>query len=278
LEREIAQLPSGIREKIIPIKIPKSIVEAQNPWEVENATRFYLITETLKLSNSEKFIFADLDEIPSVEQLGLARNIQMPEGYLNIQMRMSYRKANWMISDKLEPWVYPKLISRDFIEKSASLEEIRTLSGKNLGGEPGIHLSYLGMDPIQIRRKYASFSHTELDLPKFSDPKLLEICDRYQISHLGDFKSKCFGLLDYIQMDSFDPILQSIQISRPEWLATAKTRKNYFQRVYRSFITTIILSQKSIDNVNVRPPILMQCQFLVYLFRARISRMIKMSR
>jgi hypothetical protein len=57
-----------------------------------------------------------------------------------------------------------------------------------------------------MKKKYSDFSHSELDIPISSDPALLEMADKFGVSHTGSFGLQDWGLLSSIELEELSEL------------------------------------------------------------------------
>jgi len=238
LKNYIETFPRKLQEKIEVVEVQFLDVELDSPWAIEAASRNYLIQHVVDMQKNCNLIFSDLDEIPSLEQLSHARDPVQPSQVQNIPMNVSYRKANWMFQDTKKLWKYPKLIALTEFKNIGTLNNVREFDAMDLAGEPGIHLSYIGMSQHSIKEKYQAFSHTELNSPKYYDENLIAKCDQYRISHLGDARKSGMGLLSEAPTKSFGSIQKHILVFKPDWIANEVKKPSLLRRIYVTIVVT----------------------------------------
>jgi hypothetical protein len=158
-------------------------------WDVEEHQRNFFLAEIRRLCQPDDIVFfCDVDEFPSFSQIEAAKSgVSSPRSLL---MPCYYRKANWLVKGGNEKWSKAKVF-----QVKDSQDAIRYKSFELASGNPGVHLSYLGMNPEQIRLKYSNFSHAELDDPLISQSALLKFCDSFGLNHTGWSGEEGFGLL-----------------------------------------------------------------------------------
>jgi hypothetical protein len=240
LLREILRdLPPENLKKIEIIEITKDQFGSLSAWEIERQCRVILFNYAKNANRDCRLIFADLDEIPSEEQLLMASTSDIPDGYLNIPMKLAYRRANWLVNHGNTIWRYPKIVEVEKITHRNVVNSLRELTAKDLSGEFGMHLSYMGMDRNKIKTKYESFSHTELNQSKFYDQSLIEVCDKYLISHLGDAAKAGYGLLLEVNEKHFSNVQRKILKLRPDWIEQNSKNVPKLFRMYKSILISM---------------------------------------
>ncbi len=205
----VAKLPARQREKVSVISIPLS--DFADAWDREIFSREYIANYAKNRFPGHKFILSDLDEIPSRDQVS---RITSQHGVFHFTTPTSYRRINWKLTDSHSRW--SRGVCGDL--RSLNLPNGGRFSKlPNIGGEPGVHLSYLGLSVEQLVTKLSSFAHTEINSENFAAFDFLSFCDFYRIDHLGRVRSQGFGLL---KMES--PSAQDLKIS------LAKNLPQYF--------------------------------------------------
>ena len=126
---------------------------------------------------------------------------------------------------------------------------LRELEVGDTPGEPGIHLSYMAMNRNEIKTKYESFSHTELNKPKFFQQSLIDICDKYAISHLGDAEKPGFGLLFEVQPKDFSNVQKKILKLNPHWIEQKPKNVSKLSRFYRSILISMYFVDSNSKNL-----------------------------
>ena len=249
LKNYVRKLPSEIRNKVHVIEIPTSELNLSDPWSIEASSRNYLLSYVFEAAERSKMIFSDLDEIPSIDQLIRTRFKNPNHKILNIPMKVSYRKANWELNNTKELWRYPKLVFLEKFKTPKELLNVREMIVDDLEGEPGLHLSYVGMNAGGIKEKFNAFSHTEFNRPKFYDSDLIALCDKYRISHLGDAHKSGMGLLREVLPQSFGSVQASISISNPNWISSGKNVPSKLMRIYKSLLITYYLESNELKQL-----------------------------
>lgn len=174
-----------------------------NRWIIERGSREWLVSQVIERHPDAVVILSDLDEIPSLEQMrGLAENNRM--GPRTIPMQMSYRRANWVVS-QFPTWRKAKVFSAKKYQTGLRLKAFPPIFGT-----PGVHFSYLGMDARDIAKKYSEFAHAEYDNPELSSDFLVNLSDTYAISHLGHFFKYGAGLLSVLNERQLGPVQRAM--------------------------------------------------------------------
>jgi hypothetical protein len=165
-----------------------------NPWEIEYASREFLVKHLAVNYPGARVLFADLDEIPSLEQMRFISELDLIGNLetFSIPMQVYYRYANWQLLGFGENWNLAKTFNSSF---APAISEIRSSSNfSNLPGK-GSHLSYLAMTTQQITNKFEAFSHSELTGFRNIEDFFTGLSDFYFVDHIGHFDVEGRGLI-----------------------------------------------------------------------------------
>ena len=158
----------------------------------------------------------DVDEFPHPDHVARLPDVTEPT---TLPIDTYYRRANWRLLAEPEG-----LVVKAFpVRVDPHISELRWDRGPSLprlDGPRGWHLSYLGFSAEDLRRKYAHFSHTEIDHPSSSAPRVLSLADRLVIDHLGRYRLPGRGLLEVQPQSSWDVLQRWFHERRPEYLDT----------------------------------------------------------
>jgi hypothetical protein len=209
------------------IVIPPLLVEGVSidRWRIEEYQRDSFLAEIQnRVAKDDIILFCDLDEIPSISQVESC--LQISDQPVNLKMVCFYRRANWLVKGPSEEWRKAKAF-----RSSAGRDGIRYLIFQDSEGNIGTHMSYLGMTPTQIQRKYSDFSHIELDDQNTSSQFLLDFCDEFGLNHTGWSSSEGFGLLKLSTIASQDNFQHYLYSTRRDFFASRKFAGNIFTRL-----------------------------------------------
>jgi len=178
-----------------------------NPWKIEYESRKFLVEHLVVNYPEARVLFADLDEIPSLEQMRLISELDL-NGNLetfSVPMQVYYRYANWQLLGSGENWNLAKTFNSSF---APAVSEIRS-SGNfaNLPGK-GSHLSYLAMTTEQITNKFEAFSHSELTGFRNIEAFFTGISDFYFVDHIGRFDVEGRGLIRVLNENQVDDVCE----------------------------------------------------------------------
>jgi len=223
------------------IIITPSLDSTLTHWEREEISRDHLRSFLLENFCDSHYIASDIDELPSRDQV---TNLSDISGTYHFLTPTSYRKANWQLSDSHKNW------QRGLMGTVRDIPDLtlgRFQSFPLITGEPGAHLSYYGNGSVEIARKYASFSHIELNKGYFSEDNLISICDQFRIDHLGRSRSEGFGLFKIVDKQ-ISPVINSISLVHPAHFDSKQVLHSNMTRFFMSVWVTSYLSNGPISN------------------------------
>jgi hypothetical protein len=97
----------------------------------------------------------------------------------------------------------------------------------------GAHLSYVGFSADQIKEKFSSFEHIELDLEHLYQDTVLDFSNEWGIDHIGRPGQPGFGLLRGASEAQLNGVLRAAIEMFPEWHREFP-RKNIVRRLVAS--------------------------------------------
>lgn len=225
-------LGMGYDVRVIPLDIPLSIVSQGGRWQIETYVRNTLLESVATMHPEDTVLFSDIDEIPSRTQVQVAVGDGGSLEISSVPTQVLLRRANWL-EFAPERWSGKwgnVLVGKDRVPR------IRRGKYPLISGEPGAHLSYVGMAAADIRAKYKSFSHGELDRDELSSENFFAFADHFHISHLGRALELGAGLLSVIQEDHFSSIQAWAFLSHPEWFSLEPISAPAHRRLVASWI------------------------------------------
>ena len=162
------------RSQIIYQPVDLSGFKDKGAWDRERYTRngmFDLVFPTLlppqAANMGDVILVSDLDEIPKPQTIITLRNCEFPER-TSLRSRMNY--YSFQLEGIGADWPHPQATFYQGPERTIKPESLRsdrtTLDFKN----GAWHCSYCFPTIKETVQKLQSFSHTELNLPKFVDP------------------------------------------------------------------------------------------------------------
>lgn len=204
-------------------------------WEREIDSREQLTRKSMELFPGHAYIISDLDEIPSSSQVEIMQNLS---GDFHFPTPTSYRRANWLTQDWNAQWNKGVYTSRsDFnLPNAGRLTKLPRIENSQLGS----HLSYLGFNSTQMKRKLESSPHAEYAISELSSEHFLSFCDKFRIDHLGRISSPKFGLLRVLPQDKLSNLQLELLKVFPEWFDFSKSSYHFLMRLRASALVSII--------------------------------------
>ena len=222
----------GVEVEILDIDIPLDLVNGGDRWAVETYARNTLLQKVCERHLDDVVLFADADEVPSRDQVRNLVNLGAGLEIMSIPTDVCMRKANW-IEFWPEQWRGKwgnGLLGKHWVPR------IRRGTYPLVGGEPGAHLSYVGMDAEGVRRKYQAFSHGELDREELSSEAFLSFADSFHISHIGRALEPGAGLLSVVQEPDFTDLQKNAVVQFPRWFDLAPVTHPRHRRAVASWL------------------------------------------
>lgn len=194
----------------------------------EETQRDWFLKYVGDLHPNDVVLFTDIDEISSHEQVVWADSHLGASEIRTIPMQFSFRFANWL----LEP------INQDYrpgvmLRGKAFQPLLRNSDLPAAPGEKGAHLSYVGFRSAQLKEKFTSFSHTELDIKHLYQDAVLDFSNEWGIDHIGRPGQKGFGLLRSAAEAQLNSVLRAAINHRPDWFREFP-RKSFLRRLVAS--------------------------------------------
>lgn len=151
---------SAWSDKIISLVVPN--IDTDSPWQREYAAREYFKTILNRFSSDDIILHGDVDELVS-SKLGSKLKF-----FINDNTIYSLRQKQYSMA---VDWLYPMDWDGTSIAKLRSLQDMTMLDFRNhrIYGKKifdGWHFTWLG-GPEFIKRKAASFSHTEDEIQNY---------------------------------------------------------------------------------------------------------------
>jgi hypothetical protein len=222
------------KSRIEIIELDDSFLTSNNAWDRDIFSRESLHRIAIANFPKARFIFSDLDEIPSLKQV---EAFIMAEGNYHFRCRTVYRKANLFVQGRHDNWNYGVFSSSPVLlaQNGGRFQKLPMITSS----ETGIHFSYLGMSPKRIEAKLNSFAHTEYRGLNIDFTNYLSFCDKYSIDHLGRIRSETFGLLKFVPLESLrSPLLKSLADFNLNWFHRETSRQNILKRIIASGVAS----------------------------------------
>jgi hypothetical protein len=227
---ELAEL--GVQIEVLDIEIPQELIVGGERWTVETFARNSLLKRVCESHSDDLVLFADADEVPSREQVLKLQALGGGLSIMSIPTEVCMRRANWIEywPDQWRGKWGNGLLGRHWLPR------IRRGHYPLVAGEPGAHLSYVGMSAGDIRRKYQAFSHGELDREELSSESFLAFADRFHISHIGRALEPGAGLLTVVQEADFTELQREALAQFPHWIDTTPVTQPRHRRLIASWL------------------------------------------
>lgn len=159
----------GLDDRVIPITVTD--MPAGDSWTRIAHQRQAIMRGLSGASDDDVVLMSDIDEIPDPK---VVANWKPGSGPNRLQQLFGYYWANCVGGH----WYGTRILTAGDMRRIGSVEAVRH-GEYPIIDDAGWHFSYLG-GPRQVREKLASFTHTDLDIPPFNDPKHIEF-----VSSLG---------------------------------------------------------------------------------------------
>lgn len=218
--------------EVVTIDLPDSIVHSGDRWSIETYARNKLLETVCTRHPDDLVLFSDVDEVPSLDQVQVLLDRADLLTIASIPTQVCLRKANW-IEYQPERWRGKwgnGLLGKYWVPR------IRRGSYPLVKGEPGAHLSYVGMTAQDVRKKYKDFSHGELDRDEVASETFLAFADFFHISHLGRALEPGAGLLEVAQPEAFTGLQRAAFETFPEWFSLEPVHQSRVRRVVASWL------------------------------------------
>lgn len=206
-----------------------------DPWSMESSARESLLEFLIHRFPHSGYIISDLDEIPSVQQATVMRELQ---GDFHFKTPTFYRRANWSTSGWNSNWNKAVFTTRQDSHWPNAGRHIKLPEVQSR--ELGCHFSYLGFDASKMQVKLKSFSHMELDLKEISNQEFLDYCDRFLIDHLGRIDSESYGLLNQMRFDELSPMGKSLYSWNQDFFQFAACGETWIKRIMASALVSMV--------------------------------------
>ena len=222
----------GYDVHVIPLDIPAALLTSNDRWAVETHVRNSFLQAVCEKHPEDLVLFADVDEIPSRQQVTNLREEGEELRIKSIPTQVCLRKANWIEYQPHQWWGK----WGNGLRGEYWIPRIRREKHPLVSGEPGAHLSYVGMGSADVRRKYQSFSHGELDRDDLSSSDFLAFADAFHISHLGRALEPGAGLLTVATKDDFTELQRVAYEWRPQWFSLEPVTMPRSRRLVASWV------------------------------------------
>lgn len=222
----------GYDVEVVELNVPDDFVGLTERWAIETFVRNLLLETVGQKHPNDIVLFSDVDEIPSLDQVKMLLAVKNFGEIVSIPTQVCLRRANW-VEFSADRW---RGKWGNALPGSRRVPRIRRGRYPLAQGEPGAHLSYVGMAAGEIRRKYQAFSHAELDRDDLSSESFLAFADDFHISQLGRALEPGGGLLRVLNPSEFNDVQRAAFLSNPEWFSSEPIRYPNHRRLVASWI------------------------------------------
>jgi hypothetical protein len=249
---ELRALGADVEVIEIPVSPDDSLFA--DAWERGRYQRYWFLQLVASRHPDATIIFSDIDEVPSHQQVTWASENLGPDAIASLPMVFVFRYLNWLLEPHTQDY-RPAVI----LKGTAFRPNIRDGGFPATPGEKGAHLSYVGFGAEQVREKFSSFEHTELDLEHLYRDGVLEFADEWGIDHIGRPGQPGFGLLRGALPQQMKSVLLAAWEMFPSWHRDFP-RKPLIRRIvassslssYRSSGDVKYLDDPSLSSFSVR--------------------------
>jgi Glycosyltransferase family 17 len=236
--------------RILEYGIPDSLRNSSRfeRWGIERYARQFLTNGIRLLPAKSYVILSDIDEFPSKSQILSA----IDRSYISsAPTPVVLGKLNlWSSSDS--NWNTVRIGPSELF---LDLNSIRYMKAPIAVGDPGVHMTWLYGNFDEFISKIRTTAHSEFDKSEDFVLTLLNFSEKYQVSHLGRFRRKGFGLLKFANQEDLSPILRALAQKRPDWLSKSPSSEKKWKRFCASYLITESWETGSIPNrtqINLR--------------------------
>jgi hypothetical protein len=222
----------GFDVHIVAIDIPDELARSQERWAIETHARNAFLDAVAKAHPDDVVLFSDVDEVPSLDQVRRVAADASQLAVVSIPTQVFLRRANWLEYEPHQWWGK----WGNALKGRNALPRIRRGKYPLVAGEPGAHLSYVGMGATDIRKKYQAFSHGELDRDEVASDDFLDFADYFHISHLGRALEPGAGLLRVVPPQDFTDVQQRAYEWHPEWFSLEAIGQPRHRRLVASWL------------------------------------------
>jgi hypothetical protein len=203
------------------VVIPPSPDDASfvDAWERGRYQRYWFLKYVADQHPDAAIVFTDIDEVPSHEQVLWADENLTETGIASLPMTFVFRYANWLLEPVNQDY-RPGVILRG----TAFRPNIRDAGFPPVHGDKGAHLSYVGFTAEQVKEKFSSFEHIELDLEHLYQDTVLDFANEWGIDHIGRPGQPGFGLLRGANERQLNSVLRAAIATFPSWFRDFPTK------------------------------------------------------
>lgn len=174
LALETHSLPPGIekfRQRIHYVPLTES-PDTEDPWTRESFQRNAILLGLEDATPGDGVMIGDVDEIPRAKALPKAFERLAHCDQVSLEQSLSFYHVNALANI---PWYGTQCLSVQRIREKSPQAARTDRANNEIEPNGGAHWCNLG-DAAWLIEKIESFSHMEVNLPRYKDPKLLAAC------------------------------------------------------------------------------------------------------
>ena len=213
-------------------------------WERERYSRSFLYDYILLNYPNSKFIFSDLDEIPSCDQVQTFLDC---DTYMKFSCLTYFRRANYRMEGRGRNWnrgVFG-VTNLPRIEQGGRFSKLPLVSSSSPGG----HFSYLDYQEGSISKKLESFAHQELNFDLLKSKEFIDFCDKYSLSHIGGARHPGFGFISKLRFEELTTIQKSLYEFDPTFFDFKNVRVGLPSRIMAAVVVSTLINHPNVHSV-----------------------------
>lgn len=212
--------------------------EFSERWPIEFETRRQFLERIISERPHDRIIFGDVDEIPSIHQVEVIRDLCLVQdvSVYGINMPNYYKYVNWYVQGVGERMNAPKTFVGCL---PPPMEFLRTLDFFEDIQGVGAHLSYLGMSTHQVNKKFGEFSHREYSGHEKIEDYIQRTQDRFAIDHIGRYFFEERGLIKIVKFEDLPEPSRFVRTQFPSYFKDMELPSE-FQRLIASATVTLL--------------------------------------
>jgi hypothetical protein len=231
--REYLQSISYSLDKIIFVNYAptKKMIQnsASDRWTLERFARQSISDSFSNFSPDTLVLISDVDELPSPEQIDMARKAKTVQALLT---PLYHRKANWLSLQGKE-WATAKLGPISAFE---DLNSLRYAKFPVIEQYPGMHLSYMSTSDLDIQSKAENSAHSEHSADSDFMSSVVWWANEYQLEHLPRFNRKYHGRLLVKTESELSDFQKEFLQTNPNFFDFIETDHSYLARTKASLL------------------------------------------
>ena len=231
-------------------------------WERERYSRSFLYDYILLNYPNSKFIFSDLDEIPSCDQV---QKFLDCDTYMKFSCLTYFRRANYRMEGRRRNWnrgVFG-ITNLPRIEQGGRFSKLPLVSSSSPGG----HFSYLDYQEGSISKKLESFAHQELNFDLLKSKEFIDFCDKYSLSHIGGARHSGSGFISKLRYGELTTIQKCLYEFNPTFFDFKNVRVGFLSRIVAAVVVSTIINHPKSRNLLFESIIRKRMKVSVLIFK-----------